>query len=320
MELEVRHLRVICAVAEHGSISRAAVALGMSQPALTAQLRRIERMFGGRLFDRDRGGTRPTSFGAWVLVRARSLLPAFDELRRDGMRYIGQSCPRPAIRVGCMVSHLGISAITRLGELIPDAEITARTEEAMDLLPGLLESGRLELATLGDYPGHEILPPTGVTYVSVATEPIFVGLASSHPLARSDEIELRDLAGEDWGLHALAEAGHREHFWTACAEAGFTPRIAYAADLSLAVGLISSGRCVGMFQALSTGHPGITIRPLAGTPLRFRHLLGWPEHGPVAPYASDLAAGVRADYWAKARRTPVYAAWLALHGPLPSLG
>jgi len=42
MELELRHLRVICAVAEAGSVTTAAATLGLAQPALTAQLRRIE--------------------------------------------------------------------------------------------------------------------------------------------------------------------------------------------------------------------------------------------------------------------------------------
>ncbi|MFB9718445.1 LysR family transcriptional regulator [Planobispora longispora] len=320
MDLEVRHLRAICAIAEAGSISRAAVALKMSQPALAAQLRRIERMFGGALFERGREGARPTQLGEWVLIRARSLLPAFDELRRDGMRYAGRAAERLRIRVGCMSSHLAINVISCLSELFPDADIVARTEEAMDLLPGLLESQRLELATLGDYPGHELSPPPGVAYADVADEPIFVGLAASHPLAAREEIELRDLAGEDWGMHALAEAGHREHFWTACAEQGFEPRVAYSADLSLALDLIASARCVGMFQATSKGYAGIAIRPLAGTPLRFRHMIGWTEQGPVAPRAAELVQAVTRSYWAEVRRAPVYAAWLDRHGPLGRAG
>ncbi|MGH8795377.1 MAG: LysR family transcriptional regulator, partial [Stackebrandtia sp.] len=47
MEVELRHLRAVCAVADAGSVSKAAAALGISQPALTAQLRRIEQSLGG---------------------------------------------------------------------------------------------------------------------------------------------------------------------------------------------------------------------------------------------------------------------------------
>ncbi len=50
MELELRHLRTLRAIAEAGNLTRAATALGLAQPALSAQLRRIERALGGELF------------------------------------------------------------------------------------------------------------------------------------------------------------------------------------------------------------------------------------------------------------------------------
>ena len=52
MDLELRHLRIVCAVAEAGSVTKAAASLGLAQPAVTAQLRRIERTLGGQLFER----------------------------------------------------------------------------------------------------------------------------------------------------------------------------------------------------------------------------------------------------------------------------
>ncbi|WP_424535817.1 LysR substrate-binding domain-containing protein [Sphaerisporangium viridialbum] len=313
MDLEVRHLRAVCAIADHGSISKAAAALKTSQPSLAAQLRRIESMFGSALFERGREGARPTALGAWVLARSRSLLPAFEELRRDGMRYAG----RRLVRVGCMSSHLAVHVIRTLRELLPDAEVSMRTEEAMDVLPSLLRSQRLELATLADYPGRALVPPPGVGYTPVAHEPIFVGLSASHPLAGRAEVELADLAGEEWSLPVMIEVGHREHFAEACAAAGFVPRIGCEATLSVAVDLIAASRCVGMFQATSRGYPGIVIRPLAGTPLRFRHLIGWTEAGPVDPKVGGLVAAVRRAYWADAGDTPAYRSWLGRHGPLP---
>lgn len=54
MDIELRHFRVICTIAELGSVTRAAAALGLAQPALTAQLQRIERALGRPLFERDR--------------------------------------------------------------------------------------------------------------------------------------------------------------------------------------------------------------------------------------------------------------------------
>ncbi|HEY2057877.1 MAG TPA: LysR family transcriptional regulator, partial [Amycolatopsis sp.] len=74
MEVELRHLRLLCAVAEAGSISRAAAGIGSSQPALTASVQRIERVFGGKLFVRSLRGVVPTEFGECVLSRARTVL------------------------------------------------------------------------------------------------------------------------------------------------------------------------------------------------------------------------------------------------------
>ncbi|MEV4192586.1 LysR family transcriptional regulator, partial [Streptomyces toxytricini] len=74
MELEVRHLRALCAIADAGSLHKAARQLGVSQPSLTTQLRRIERALDGELFLRERTGCRPTPFGRSVLGRARPLL------------------------------------------------------------------------------------------------------------------------------------------------------------------------------------------------------------------------------------------------------
>ncbi|MYR64107.1 LysR family transcriptional regulator, partial [Streptomyces sp. SID625] len=74
MELEVRHLRVLCAIADTGSLHRAARELGLAQPSLSTQLRRIEQTLGGQLFVRTRTGCRPTPLGRAVLSRARPLV------------------------------------------------------------------------------------------------------------------------------------------------------------------------------------------------------------------------------------------------------
>ncbi|NUR83820.1 MAG: LysR family transcriptional regulator [Nonomuraea sp.] len=313
MDLEVRHLRVLCAIADTGSISRAAGTLGMSQPALAAQLRRIERQFGGALFERGHEGATPTPLGEWLLVRSRTLLPAFDELERDARRRTGDTA---AIRVGCAPTRLAIYVAKSLRRLLPDADVSLRTEQTMDVLPGLLASERIELATLDDYPGHELSPPQGTVYKAIATEPLFVGLAQDHPLAGREEIELADLAAEDWAQPALIESGPREHFWAACAQRGFAPRLTYGVNLEVALDLISEGRAVGLFQATAPARERVTLRPLAGAPLRFRHVIGWTAHGPFARSADDLIQTVTKTYWSESMRAPVYRSWLKRHGPI----
>lgn len=79
-ELELRHLRTLCAIAEAGSLTKAAVSLGVTQPALSAQLRAVEDVIGGRLFDRDSVGSTPTELGEAVVALAATLLDDLGEI------------------------------------------------------------------------------------------------------------------------------------------------------------------------------------------------------------------------------------------------
>src|SRR3954454_3559078 len=83
MNLELRHLKVVCAIAETGSVTKAASQLGLDQPALTAQLQRIERTLGGPLFERDRRGAAHNALGEVGLSRARVRLPAMKGLQDE---------------------------------------------------------------------------------------------------------------------------------------------------------------------------------------------------------------------------------------------
>ncbi|MFC7617816.1 LysR family transcriptional regulator [Actinokineospora soli] len=78
--MELRHLNVVVTAAESGSVRRAAPALGMSQAALLAQLRRIETALGGALLRRDGDQLVPTDLGRDFVERARELLARFEAL------------------------------------------------------------------------------------------------------------------------------------------------------------------------------------------------------------------------------------------------
>ena len=80
MALELRQLRHVLALAQHGSFGRAAAALHMTQPALSRSLKQIESDVGKALFDRSASGVTPTDHGLLLLRRARELVDAADAL------------------------------------------------------------------------------------------------------------------------------------------------------------------------------------------------------------------------------------------------
>lgn len=86
MDLERRHLEHLAAVAEHRNVTRAAEALGMTQPALSRSIQEIERLLGLRLFDRLPQGAVPTSACLGLLGRARALIDGFEDLAREAQR------------------------------------------------------------------------------------------------------------------------------------------------------------------------------------------------------------------------------------------
>ena len=83
MTLELRQLRHLLALADHGGVGRAAAALEMTQPALTRSLRELERKAGAALFYRSRRGITPTDEGRLLIQRAVQLVAVADELDRD---------------------------------------------------------------------------------------------------------------------------------------------------------------------------------------------------------------------------------------------
>ncbi|NUW34600.1 LysR family transcriptional regulator [Nonomuraea sp. SMC257] len=286
MQLELRHLRTLCVIADVGSLSRAAPAIGISQPALTGQLHRIEAALGGQVFRRGRLGVTPTPFGMFVLSRARSILISFDEL-------LGGAEPEPAttgVRVGGYHTPVLTGLLQRLFEM-PGARVTVRTEYSPRLLLDLLASRRLDVATLVDYPGHELPAMATVGTRVIAVEPVAVALSAGHPLADRDAIPLSELADEDWLVTPPDGAGWPEYFYTACQEVGFAPRVRHMlTEPDMIRSLVAEGRAAAPCQATLKLGPDVVVRPLTGAALWMRHLLAWRLGGSIADRVDEWAA------------------------------
>lgn len=78
----IESIRTVVAIAETGSLTKAAGKLGLSQPAVTAQVKRLQGLIGGQLFDKTPNGTTVTDLGELVLQQARIILEANDQMLR----------------------------------------------------------------------------------------------------------------------------------------------------------------------------------------------------------------------------------------------
>ncbi|MEU3354528.1 LysR family transcriptional regulator [Streptomyces sp. NPDC037389] len=313
MDLELRHLRVVCAIEEAGSLTRAAASLGTTQPALSAQLRRIEAMLGGALFDRGRSGVAATPFGELVLARARAVLPGVDGLLADTARAARHRAAPDRVRVGSVGAPLLGHLILTIRALLPGAEVTARCQYAPAPLLDDLAAERLEAAVLGDSPGQELSPPGGVELHPLVSEPVFALLPAAHPLAAREEVSLGRLVEEEWAVPRPDSDRTREYWSTALALTGRRPRTPYEAEGRQLIEIVRSGLAVSLCQATFLEVPGVVVRPLAGAPLWYRHVLGWRRDGPLAGRGGEIVRRVGADYLAACASSPVYARWRERH-------
>ncbi|MGW5425314.1 LysR substrate-binding domain-containing protein [Streptomyces sp. NPDC003943] len=335
MDLEVRHLRVLCAIAEARSLTRAAAALGTTQPGLSAQLRRIEAMLGGVLFDRGRAGVVATPFGELVLDRARAVLPGIDGLIADTARMARRMSACDRIRIGSVGAPLLGRLVLAVKALLPEAEVTARCQHSPVTLLDELAADRLEAAILGDHPGRRLPPRDGVVLHPLATEPVFALLPAAHPLARLDEVPLAALLDEDWAVPRPDGDGTREYWSSECAAAerrpdspagarpypgtGAQPYSPYEAEGRPLIELVRAGLAVSLCQATFAEVPGTAVRPLAGSPLWYRHVLAWHRDGPLARHGDAILRRLTAGYEETCAAAPAYARWRARH-PLDADG
>ncbi len=309
MELELRHLRVVVAIADAGSIGAAARALGLDQPLVSRQLRRIETELGVALFHRASGGATLTPAGADFVQRARPLLQDFEGLLQ------GARASTTSLRFGA--SALGVLA----GELIDaldslfGAPVSALTHHSAEHLLAQLSAGELDLALVAEYDGRRLAFPAQARHVVlVESEPALVAMAVTHPLAGTTQLCLGDLRDEWWILQGLAEDGEREAFAVACRAAGFTPRVRHVTDdVSFARQAVTSGHAVLTVLPQSVQREGYVLRTLQGDPLHRRLHLAWhPQRLPVP--ADALVAAVREVYARQAGRNPAFERWWAEHG------
>ncbi|WP_121390274.1 LysR family transcriptional regulator [Actinokineospora cianjurensis] len=289
MELEVRHLRYIDAVGTAGSVTQAAVALGLSQPSLTAQLRRIEQVLGSPVFDRGRHGARPTTLGRVLLPHAREVLAALDALTK-AVRRAHDGPSTPMLRLGTRSTVLASRFCEVVGEVFGDRLIDLTVLDRQAPCLSALANGLVDLVLHVDFPGRETVPPPGTRMTVVGTEPIFVLLPESHPAAAKSEVDLMDLAGVTWLLWASGDDEMNRHLIAECDRAGAGRVTVREFDQLVAAQLIRRGDPVAFpVQAISSGVtlPGV-VRPLRGSPLRVRHLLLWPTNGVVADHATQI--------------------------------
>jgi DNA-binding transcriptional LysR family regulator len=141
-------LRHFALVAQHGTFTAAARHAHVSQPALTASIKRLEAQMGARLLDRGPGGATLTAAGDALLPRARAALAAVEEGRRAVAEVMGLTVGSVRVGAGATVCTYYLPrTLAKLRAAHPGVQILLREADPEDLLDAL-EAGDLDLVIL----------------------------------------------------------------------------------------------------------------------------------------------------------------------------
>ena len=278
-EITLRQLRYFDALAIHGRFGRAATACGISQPALSMQIKELEEVLGAALVERGARQARLTSFGEDAVLRVREILRSVDEMgdlaRASRDRLAGR------LRIGMIPTiapYFLPTAIANIGRRHPELDIHVREALTSTLIQELLE-GRLDAAVVA-------LPVSEPSLAEVALfKEHFLLVRSSDkegaPVPTGRELRSMRLL--------LLEEGHcfRDQALSFCKMQSSLPREALdASSLSTLVQMVSAGMGVTLIPEMAAA---VETRSASVSVARFRNpqparTIGmiWRKRSPLA--------------------------------------
>lgn len=296
MDISLRQLTCLVAVADHGSISAAAQALDVAQPTVSHQLKMLEDLIGHRLVDRSARGISVRAEGQMVVDRARAILRDVASLADD---LVDIRTIHGEVRLGMIqtasASHFPF-VYRRMMTLYPDVHLIVAEGRSMDLVEKV-RHGDLDLAVITlpiIYTDIDIVPlwreelvlidsPTSV----LAEEPIGVKMLGGYPFIGLD-----------------AGTGLQRNVLALFHEYGIQPRIIFqATSIATVIGFVASGMGISIVPnqaARVFADVGqVVVRHLNPTAFRQLALI----HRPIDTMSSALRV-IAQTFTAQARRFP----------------
>lgn len=263
MPFEIRQLRYAIAAADHGSFYRAARALDVEQSTLSRAILKLERVIGGRIFNRSQGGVSMTLAGAQFIRAARPMVANADKMVAT-MRAAGQGRAG-----GLMIGHnSAISAghlrATMLGWQAANPGVDLDGVEAdRGALLASLHTGEIDIAILVGEASHADLRRE-----SLWNERVMIALPASHPLAETEAVHWTDLRRGRFLLPA-ADPGPeiRDLLLGRLMVAGEPPDIRmHQASREAILSVLGGGLGVSIVCEGATGarYPDVIYRPVQG--------------------------------------------------------
>ena len=285
MTLDLKRLRSAVAVAEEGNLSRAALRLHLSQPALSRRIQELEKDLQFSLFEQMGRGIRLTGEGQAFLSQCRDLLAHAEALEERARAFArGDS---GVLRVGAspqVLERLFPGLIKRYQAMFPLVEVELFEDHPRNLQLQL-ERGEIHLAMTA------VTTTERIESRALAPVLVLAAVARTHPLSGAPRIEIKEL--EDKPILVVNEGFRtRQTFDSACRLAHVEPHAVLESGAPQTIlALAESGLGIGIVPStVRIEHHALHVAPLVhnGAPLEMRLAICWNRGRYLAPYAEHF--------------------------------
>ena len=292
--MELRHLRYFVAAAATENVSRAALQLHVSQPALSRQIRDLEAELGFALLRRSAKSVRLTEAGRVFLTEARAVLQRTDEAVQTARTVAtGQ---RGELQVGyapSLTTWLLPATLRAFQAETPNVHVRLHDLSAEEMLAGL-RAGRLQLALLVR-PVAALLHD--LCFTALTRDRLCLAVAPQHPLARRRTVPLTTVVGEPFLVYSRKEyPEYHKLFNTFFSASATKPRIVEEHDgVSSLISALEAGNGVALVAASIVYIAGKRLKLIPLTPASDQLVIGaaWNKTG-LSPAAERFLKCVKA--------------------------
>ncbi|MER7243791.1 LysR family transcriptional regulator [Kribbella sp. NPDC000426] len=268
--IDLGRLRALHAVAQYGSVNRAAEVLGYTPSAVSQQLAKLERETRTTLIERQGRGIVLTDAAQQLASTAARILALVEdaELTLDEQR--GQAIGTLSIAAFPTAARgLLPSALVRLVHDHEGLDIRVRETDPFEAVAAV-NRGEIDVAVVHDWHNTPLALPEGLSRAKLGTDPADVLVPASHRLAGKEFVRAEDLVGERW---ICQPAGSICHEWLirTMRRAGVEPEVAYSiAEYQTQLAMLARGIGIGLLPRLGRGPvpAGVVVVPLQPAPTR----------------------------------------------------